>query len=291
MIKRATVNHLESNLNFTITNLVHTLTHLKLITYKITYFWIMIKTIIVDDEFNARESLVKLLSRYFPNKFIIVSKCENVHQALISIKKHKPDLVFLDIQMPDKNGFELFKELDEISFEVIFTTGYSEFALQAIKQSALDYLLKPINVNELILAINKYENKIGRKDEINRFSLLIENLDSNQIEFKKIAFPIENGYELVRPNSILYCKADSNYCTIVCSDGKNIILSKTLKFVEELLNNSIFQRVHKSYLVNLNYISKFQKVNELSLKLTNGETIPVSIRQKQNLINAISQEK
>jgi two-component system LytT family response regulator len=251
----------------------------------------MIKTILVDDEYNARESLEKLLSRYFPNKFLILSKCRNIDEAVESIKHHKPDLVFLDIQMPDKSGFELFSEIQEITFEVIFTTAHAEFAMQAIKQSALDYLLKPIHVNELILAVKRYENKIHKATELNKFSLLLENLDTNVNEFKKIAFPVEDGYELVKTSSILYCIADSNYCTIVCLDGKKIILSKTLKYVEELLPTNIFQRVHKSYLVNLNYISKFQKINDLKIELANGEVIPVSIRQKQNLINAINQKK
>lgn len=251
----------------------------------------MIKTIIVDDEFNARELLEKLLSRYFPDKFLVVAKCESVDDAVIAIEQFQPELVFLDIQMPDKNGFQLFKELKKVNFEVIFTTAHSEFAIEAIKQSALDYLLKPINYIDLLEAVKKYENKLHKASQFDKFALLVENLDSGDTEFRKIAFPTENGFELVKINSILYCEADSNYCTIVCLGGKKITLSKTLKYVEELLPSTVFQRIHKSYLVNLNYVSRFTKSNELLIELANGETLPVSVRQKENFINAIVQKK
>lgn len=251
----------------------------------------MIKTVIVDDEFNARELLEKLLSRYFPDKFLVVAKCECVDDAVIAIEQFLPELVFLDIQMPDKNGFQLFKELKKVNFEVVFTTAHSEFAIEAIKQSALDYLLKPINYIDLLEAVKKYENKLHKASQFDKFALLVENLDSGNTEFRKIAFPTENGFELVKINSILYCEADSNYSTIVCLGGKKITLSKTLKYVEELLPSTVFQRIHKSYLVNLNYVNRFTKSNELLIELANGETLPVSVRQKENFINAIVQKK
>lgn len=251
----------------------------------------MIKTLIVDDEFNARELLEKLLSRYFPDKFLVVAKCESVDESICAIDQFQPHLVFLDIQMPDKNGFQLFKELKKVNFEVIFTTAHSEFAIEAIKLSALDYLLKPINYIDLLEAVKKFENKVDKLSQFDKFALLIENLDYGNAELSKIAFPTEHGFELVKINSILYCEADSNYCTIVCLGGKKITLSKTLKHVEELLPSSIFQRIHKSYLVNLNFVKRFTKSNELLIELANGETLPVSVRQKENFINAIVQKK
>jgi two-component system LytT family response regulator len=251
----------------------------------------MIKTIIVDDEYNAREFLEKLLIRYFPDKFLVLAKCESVDEAILAIDKFNPELVFLDIQMPNKNGFQLFKELKNINFEVIFTTAYSEFAIEAIKCSALDYLLKPINYIDLLDTLKKYDTKLHKANQEDKLILLIENLDTGNSEFKKIAFPTETGFEFMKTNSILYCEADSNYCNIVCLDGKKITISKTLKYVEELLPNNIFQRIHKSYLVNLNYISRFNKSNELLVELTNGKTLPVSVRQKENFINAIIQKK
>lgn len=251
----------------------------------------MIKTLLVDDEFNARELLEKLLSRYFPDKFLVVAKCESVADAVIAIEQFQPELVFLDIEMPDKNGLQLFKELKKVNFEAIFTTAHSQYAIDAIKQSALDYLLKPINYLDLLDAIKKYENKIHKTYEFDKIALLVENLNTGNTEFRKIAFPTENGIELVKINSILYCEADSNYCTIVCLGNKKITLSKTLKYVEELLPSNVFQRIHKSYLVNLNYVNRFTKSNELLIELANGETLPVSVRQKENFINAIIPKK
>ena len=251
----------------------------------------MIRTIIVDDEINAREFLEKLLQRYFPDKFLIMELCESVDEAIIAIEKFNPELVFLDIQMPNKNGFELIKEIKSIQFEVIFTTAHAEFAIDAIKCSALDYLLKPINYIDLLETVKKYESKINKASQNEKLMLLIENLDTGNSELKKIAFPTETGFEFMKTNSILYCEADSNYCNIVCLDGKKITISKTLKYIEELLPANIFQRIHKSYLVNLNYISRFNKSNELLVELTNGKILPVSVRQKENFINAIIQKK
>lgn len=251
----------------------------------------MIKTILVDDEYNAREFLEKLLARYFPNKFLVLAKCESVDEAVVAIEQFKPDLVFLDIQMPEKNGFELFNEVKNINFEIIFTTAHAEFGIAAIKQSALDYLLKPITYPDLLEALKRYENKAKKTAQFDKFSLLIENLDLGNSDFKKIAFPTENGFELVKLSSILYCEADSNYCSINCLGDKKIILAKTLKYVEEMLPTNLFQRIHKSYLVNLNYVTRFDKNHDLTVQLANGKSLPVAIRQKENLVNAILQKK
>lgn len=251
----------------------------------------MIKTIIIDDEFNAREFLEKILHRSFPNKFLVLGKCESIDDAVVAIEKYNPELVFLDVQMPNKNGFELFKEIKDINFEVIFTTAHSEFAIDAIKCSALDYLLKPITAIDLLETIKKYDAKQNKASQQDKLMLLLENIDTGSSEFKKIAFPTDSGFELIKTNSILYCEADSNYCSIKCLDGRKITLSKTLKHIEEILPKTIFQRIHKSYLVNLNYVNKFDKSNELIIELTNGENLPVSFRQKENFINAILQKK
>jgi two-component system LytT family response regulator len=251
----------------------------------------MIKTIIIDDEYNAREFLEKLLKRSFPDRFLILAKCESVDEAVLAIEKYNPELVFLDVHMPNKNGFELFKEVKSISFEVIFTTAHAEFAIDAIKASALDYLLKPINYIDLLDTIKKYDSKLQKASQQDKLMLLIENMDSGNTEFKKVALPVESGFELVKTTSILYCEADSNYCNIICLDGKKITLSKTLKYVEELLPSSIFQRIHKSYLVNLNYVNRFNKTDEFLVELTNGESLPVSVRKKDEFINAILKKK
>ena len=251
----------------------------------------MIKTIIVDDEYNAREFLEQLLQRYFPDKFLVLAKCESVDAAKLAIENFNPELVFLDIQMPNKNGFELLKSLKAINFEVIFTTAHSEFGIQAVKASALDYLLKPIGYLDLLESVKKYESKQNKASQQDRLLLLIENMDFGSSEYRKIAFPTETGFEFVKVNSILYCEAESNYTKVVFLEGKKITLSKTLKTVEELLPSDIFKRIHRSYLVNKNYINRFNNTNDYFVELTNGESLPVSVRKKEDFIHDIIQKK
>lgn len=248
----------------------------------------MIKAVIIDDELNAQNLLEKTLERCFPNKFIIVEKCNSVDFGVLAIKKHEPELVFLDIQMPEKNGFELFRYFDDINFEVIFTTAYNQFAIKAIKRSALDYLLKPINGLELSEAIKKFENKTKGSSAQKKLTLLLENLNVNDQQVSKIAFQTVEGFELIHSNQILYCKAESNYCCIKQIDGNTKMASKTLKYVEEILPANTFKRIHKSYVINLNFVVRYNKINK-EVELTNGEKIPVSFRKEEEFINAILQ--
>ncbi|SHG30575.1 two component transcriptional regulator, LytTR family [Salegentibacter echinorum] len=249
----------------------------------------MIKAVIIDDEINAQSLLEKTLDRYLPNRVNIVAKCNGVDAGVLAIKKHEPDLVFLDIQMPEKNGFELFKYFKVIKFEVIFTTAYDKFGIKAIKRSALDYLLKPINHLELAEAIRKYEKKDEGNSAQRKLSLLLENLNVNDQNVSKIAFPTLEGFELIHTNQILYCKAESNYCRIKKIDSTAKLASKTLKFVEELLPVNSFNRIHKSYVINLNYVVRYNKADK-EIELTNGEKLPVSFRKEEEFINAILQD-
>ena len=248
----------------------------------------MIKAVIIDDEVNAQSLLEKTLERYFPNKFNIVAKCASVDSGVLAIKDHEPELVFLDIQMPEKNGFELFKSFEVINFEVIFTTAFNQFAIKAIKRSALDYLLKPINHLELSEAVKKFERKNERNFAQKKLSLLLENLNVNDQNVSKIAFPTVDGFELIHSNQILYCKAESNYCCIKKIDGSTKTATKTLKFVEEILPATSFKRIHKTYVINLNYVVRYHKANK-EVELTNGEKLPVSFRKEEDFINAILQ--
>lgn len=248
----------------------------------------MIKAVIIDDEINAQSLLEKTLDRYFPNKFNIVEKCISVDSGVRAIEKYEPELVFLDIQMPEKNGFELFKAFDVIKFEVIFTTAYNQFAIKAIKRSALDYLLKPINHLELSDAIKKFERKNEGSSAQKKLSLLLENLNVNDQNLSKIAFPTVEGFEFIHTNQILYCRAESNYCSIKRIEGNTKMAAKTLKYVEEILPASSFKRIHKSYVINLNYVVRYHKANK-EIELTNGEKLPVSFRKEEEFINAILQ--
>ncbi len=247
----------------------------------------MIKCLIIDDELNARELLEGLLEKFLPKKIEIVAKCESVDSAIEAISLFNPEIIFLDVNMPGKNGFELFKELSVIDFEIIFTTAFSDFAIDAIKFNAFDYLLKPISHLELISTIKKLEEKINKNNQQKNLMLLLENIDFQGNVFNKIALPIETGFKLVKTNTILYCQADGNYCKVFCLDGSIIHLSKTLKFMEDMLPKLLFKRIHKSYLVNLNYVMEFNKVNELNVELVNNIILPVASRKKEELIHAL----
>lgn len=251
----------------------------------------MTTAIIIDDEQNARDFLEKLIYRYFGTKIIILQTCDSVQTGVTAILTHKPELVFLDIQMPNENGFELFKYFDTVNFEVIFTTAYKDYAIDAIKHSALDYLLKPINYIDLLATLKRYEKNKESKNRQERIAILLENMNLNNSDFNKIALPTSNGYELVKLNTIMYCQSESNYCKICCLDGKEILLAKTLKYVEELLHSDLFIRIHKSFLVNLNYVEKFDRGNEMKVTLVNNKQLPVSIRKKEQFIDAILHKK
>jgi two-component system LytT family response regulator len=247
----------------------------------------MINIIIVDDCPTSRITLEKLLNIHFEDGFCVAETCESVDSAIIAIKKFKPKLVFLDIEIPNRNGFDLLKEIGLIDFEVVFTTSHPEYAIKAIQVDALDYMLKPINKIDLISVMRRFEIKNSKKVLPFNTSDLKEDyaIVPNNDVLKKVALPTENGYEFLKINSILYCEAQSNYCKIICLDGKEILLSKTLKAIQVLLPPTIFQRVHKSYLVNLNYIAKFNRTDSLEIELQNGTKLPVSFRQKNNFLN------
>lgn len=248
----------------------------------------MIKTVIIDDELNAQNLLEKTLDRCFPNRFNIVAKCNSVDSGVLAIQKYEPELVFLDIQMPEKSGFELFQYFDVVKFEVIFTTAYNQFAIKAIKRSALDYLLKPISSMDLSDAVKKFENKTKGRSAEKKLTLLLENLNVNDQNVSKIAFPTVEGFELIHSNQILYCKAESNYCCVKKIDGYTNMATRTLKYVEEILPTYTFKRIHKSYVINLNFVVRYNKAHK-EVELTNGEKLPVSFRKEEEFINAILQ--
>lgn len=250
----------------------------------------MIKTVIIDDELNAREFLEKLLKRYFQDKFFVCAKCQSVDEGVIAIQEHDPDLVFLDIQMPEKNGFELLKPFQTITFEVVFTTAFKDFAIKAIRYSAFDYLLKPINYIDLLSTVKRYENKLLQKAKQQRLELLLENLGNNGNSFNKLALPTETGLNLIDKSNILYAQADDNYCVIKLVGGKVITISKTLKHIEELIDSDIFLRIHKSYLVNLNYVKLFFKT-EMEVELLTNERLPISHRKKDTFVKAITSKQ
>ncbi|PXY41377.1 DNA-binding response regulator [Flavobacterium cheongpyeongense] len=248
-----------------------------------------IKTIIIDDESHARSFLKKLCNRYFPDKIEIVDECNSVASALISIKNNTPNLVFLDIQMPDENGFELLSQFENIPFEIIFTTAHKEFAIEAIRKSALDYLVKPIDVQDFKTAINRLESVLENKHNLDRYQLLTENLNQPTSAKQRIAFPTKTGFEIIHINKIVFCKSDGSYTFIQTTEQQHYT-SKSFKEIGELLESEIkFLKVHRSYLINAEYVKNF-KSDVYVLEMTSGDKIPVSDKSfnKKELIDAIT---
>ncbi len=244
----------------------------------------MLRSIIIDDELQAAESLRKDLAAYCPNVEVI-EVCNSAKEGILAIKKAKPDLIFLDIEMPWMNGFEMLDVLDHIDFSIIFTTAYDQFAAKAFRASAVDYLLKPIHSNDLQDAVRKAAQNKERQTSLNVTNLL-DNLklpSRNQ----KIALPNKDGYEFIEANQIVYCQAEGAYTKVFVDGKKNILISKTLGDIEELLPSDVFQRIHHSTIVNLDYVTHFLRTDGGYVKMKTGEQLVVSKSRKEAILEKL----
>lgn len=246
----------------------------------------MIKAILIDDEGHCLETLGILLKEYCP-QVTILDQCRSAKKGLESIEKIKPDLVFLDIEMPAMNGFELLEQFSEIPFAVIFTTSYDQYAIKAIRFSAMDYLLKPIDPKELIVAVQKVqEQKTLPIPE--QFEMLLKQVNHKGNGFQKIAVPTAEGFELIPADQVVRCEADDNYTHLFLKTNNKIIACRTLKEMEEQLQDfSFFIRVHHSYLVNLNEVTKYIRGEGGYLIMTDGSTVNVSRSRKEMLLKKL----
>jgi len=243
----------------------------------------MIKAILVDDEVHCLDTLSILLKEYCP-EVQILDKCRSAKAALEAIEKLKPSIVFLDIEMPAMNGFELLEQFEEIPFAVIFTTSYDQYAIKSIRFSALDYLLKPIDPKELITAVHKVETQ-KNLPVAEQFQMLLNQVHHKEAGFKKIAVPTSEGFELIPEDEILRCEADDNYTHIFLKNKNRIIACRTLKEVEEQLQDfSHFIRVHHSYLVNLNEVTKYVRGEGGYVVMSDGSSVNVSRSRKESLL-------
>lgn len=242
----------------------------------------MIRTVIIDDELNARQVIANILELYC-EKVELIGQAENVKTAIALINNLKPDLVLLDIQMPDGTGFDLLKQIGNIDFNFIFITAYDQYAIKAIKLSALDYILKPINANELIDAIEKAElfqvNQLEAQIRLDNYHNNINNLD------KRITLNTTNSVYSIKIKDITYCKSEKNYTELYLDNGKKLLISKTLKDFELMLIDFGFFRVHQSYLVNMNFISRYEKEGLAGNAILENDTkIPVSSRKRESFL-------
>ena len=236
--------------------------------------------IIVEDEETSREILKNYLKKYCPNVNVI-GEASNVDEALVLIRNNDLDLVFLDVEMPYGNAFDLLDKVGDINFETVFVTAYNHYAIDALNAHASYYLMKPISIDELIKAVD-YVSEIKTKEDALQDEVLIPKTNSVN---GKITIPQQNGFEVINTSDILYCKADDNYTEIYLNTEKKKLVSKTLKYFEEALSDSSFARVHKSYLVNVNEVVKYQKGKGGSVVLSNGKEIMVSASKKSNLLS------
>ena len=244
----------------------------------------MITATIVDDEPFCCESLATLIERYCPDVRVL-DICYSAAKALQSIQEQKPQILFLDIQMPHMNGFELIEKLPAVDFKLIFTTSYDQYALKAIHVSALDYLLKPIDREELQRAVQK---ALSIGDPLpQQIEILLNKLHHPTISVNKIAIPTMEGLQMIFVDSIISCRADSNYTILFLKNKQKVTASRTLKDIEEMLSDYSFARVHHSFLVNLNEVDKYIKGEGGYLVMSDGTTIDVSRSRKEILLKKL----
>jgi two-component system, LytTR family, response regulator len=240
----------------------------------------MLKALIIDDEPDCVQLLALQLNEHCP-QVQVLTQLTNPEEGLQAIRALAPDLVFLDVEMPRMNGFQLLEQVDDISFSLIFVTAYNEFALRAFRFSALDYLLKPLSIPHLVEAVRKAEKR--QRIDQRQLELLRYQLKEGQYP-SKIAVPFQTGVVFVELKELIYCEADSNYTKLFLSTGKNYLLSKTLREVQEVLEERNFLRVHRQYLINLDHIKLYHKGDGSYVVMTGEVSIPVAKNQKDRLV-------
>ena len=241
------------------------------------------RAIIIDDERLARKELKSLLKDY--HEIEIVDECSSPEEALKSIEKHNPDLLFLDIQMPDGNGFDVLKGVKYKEFEIVFITAYQEYAIQAIKFSALAYILKPIDVEELDEAVKKALSTLEKKKNEVQFNALVSNIDRSQK--KKLVLKTQESVYVLELKEIIRCEADKNYTSFYLESGKRILVSKTLKEYDLLLSGHSFFRVQQSHLVNLDHIDRYDKGDGGAVIMKDGSSVPLSPAKKEQFFQIL----
>ncbi len=244
----------------------------------------MIKAIIIDDEQESRNTISNILKNFCDN-VSVVAQAENVSEGLRAIEKEKPNVVFLDIQMPDGSGFDLLEKARNIDFRVIFITAHDQFALRAIKFSALDYILKPVDPQQLIDAVNKLKTP---ETDISIVTHKIQTLLRNKNGFERITLPTFEGFRFINIKDIVRCEADNNYTNFYLNSGDKILVTKTLKEYDECLSGLDFIRVHQSHLVNIKFVDRYIKGDGGTLVMVDGSQVDVSRRRKDEFLNKMT---
>ena len=239
----------------------------------------MLRTIIVDDESDAVKFIESIIAEYCPN-IEIVGTANSAREGVKLINEKEPDLVFLDVEMPHGSGFDLLSNFPQKNFDVIFITAFNHYAIKAIKFSAVDYILKPININEFVEAVKKVEAE-RQKNKTSNFSLdaLLENLRSSMPS--KLAIPTSDGMEYLNTNEIIRVEADRSYSWFFLTENRKYLVSRNLKEYQELLSDRNFFRTHNSHLINLEFVKKYVRQEGGYVLMTNGSNVPISRSKKE----------
>ena len=245
----------------------------------------MLKTVIVEDEASSQETLKNYLTAYCPD-VKVVGLAANIEEGKAIIDEVQPDLVFLDVEMPFGNGFDLLEALDKIEFQTIFVTAFSHYAIRAIQYSASNYILKPIDIDELIAAVKKVKNQDVNK--VNTTSILLQNMRASMHQETKIVLPVIDGFEIIQAQDVIHCQSDDNFTLFTLENGDKLMICRTLKYYQEILEPLGFLRIHKSHLVNLDRVRKYIKGSGGFVVMSNGAELPVSPRQKSVLIERLA---
>lgn len=243
------------------------------------------RAIIIDDEFKAG-ALLKSLINELSKSLNVIAVYQDPRIALEELSNTKPDIVFLDIEMPHMNGFEFVRAIPKIDFEIIFVTGYDEYALEAFKVSATDYLLKPISTDNLLEAIAKAENRIIQNIDKNRYQILFDNLEEASSTKRKIGIPSMQGIDFINVSDIVMCEGEQKYTNVLLATGEKILSSYNIGEFNKILNNSGFFLSHRSYLINLSKIRQYQK--DGVIVMDNGSTAPLARRRKDEFLTRVN---
>ncbi|MBS1636109.1 MAG: response regulator transcription factor [Bacteroidetes bacterium] len=250
----------------------------------------MLKAVIVEDEPMSREILAGYIAKYCPD-VTVVGTGDSVATGIEAIRKHKPDILFLDVEMPKGNGFDLLEQVGEIDFETVFVTAFGNYAIQALNYSAAYYILKPVSIDELILAVDKIKTQKQKNQLSLHTKVLLENIRGGNSQDCKIVLPLQDGFEVVKVRDIVHCKANDNFTDFHFVSKSKMMICRTLKFYEELLGESGFLRVHKSHLVNLDHVVKYTRGKGGQLTMADGSVIDVSPNKKDELMEKFERGK
>jgi two-component system LytT family response regulator len=246
-----------------------------------------LNAIIVDDEENARITLTLLIRDHIPQLNVIGSYA-SLKEARNAIAERKPDLVFLDVQMPDESGLSLWKYFPQPDFHVVFTTSYQQYALQAIRLSALDYLLKPIDIDDLFRVVQKLQDNSSIKRLDQRLSVLETNLAQPASSITQIVLPTHDSLLVIKLDDIVRCESDNNYTKFFLVNGIQHLISKPLKEYESVLPSEIFLRIHQSHLINLRFVLRYVRGKPGQVEMNDGSILPVSRERKEALVNRLT---